>query len=60
MALPHPTLVQRGTIRPEVLRAMAILIVVLVAMAVLTALVGVVQSGPSYDLIPDPAGALGF
>jgi hypothetical protein len=33
---------------------------VIVVMIVLTAIVGVQQTGPSYQIVPDPASGLGL
>ena len=60
MAAPQPNLLQREWSRQELLRALAILVAVLVVMAVLTAVFGFNHTGPGYQLIPDPAGALPF
>lgn len=60
MALSHPTLVQRVASHQDGIRVLAMLVAVLAAMAVLTVVFGVTHPGPSYEIIPDPAGALPF
>jgi hypothetical protein len=44
----------------EMLRVLVIVAAALAAMAVLTVSLGVHPTGPSYDLIPDPAAGLPF
>jgi hypothetical protein len=53
-------LAPRPSLKPNAVRALAIVAVVLVAMTVLTVVLGVVQAGPSLDLVPDPVGAMPF
>jgi hypothetical protein len=60
MAAPQPTLQHRAPSREDLVRALVAVIAVVAVMAILTAAFGVTQSGPSYELIPDPAGALPF
>jgi hypothetical protein len=60
MALQHSTQGQRIAINPDLLRALLIAAAVIVVMIVLTAVFGVGQSGPSYQIVPDPASGLGL
>lgn len=60
MALLHPTLVQRVASHRDAIRVLVMFAAVLAAMAVLTVIFGVTHPGPSYDIIPDPGGALPF
>ena len=60
MAAPQPTLLQRASSHEDLLRALVMIVAIVAALAVLTAVFGVTHSGPSYELIPDPAGALPF
>ena len=60
MALQQTTLGQRAASIPALARALLTLAAVIVAMIVLTAVFGVGQTGPSYDLVPDPAAAAGM
>ncbi|HLO35939.1 MAG TPA: hypothetical protein VK194_07645 [Candidatus Deferrimicrobium sp.] len=55
---PHSSLVERISSRQDMLRVLAILAAVLVVMAVLTVVLGVTNSGPSYELIADPGPGL--
>jgi hypothetical protein len=55
MALQHVV----PSSHPVVLMILVIA-VVLLAMAALTAFFGVQVAGPSYQIVPDPAGALPF
>lgn len=59
MALQHQTLVQRVTAH-EVLWAFLLLVAMVAIMLLATAIFQVRFSGPSYELVPDPAGALPF
>ena len=54
MAL-HQNLGQRATYQDLVLVLLGI-VVVIALMAVVTAILGVQVAGPSYDIVPDPAG----
>jgi len=60
MERPDSTLVQRAEAHPDLVRTLLILVAVVAAMAVLTAIFGVSHTGPAYDFIPDPGAALGF
>ncbi|MDR3544199.1 MAG: hypothetical protein P4L30_00335 [Candidatus Limnocylindrales bacterium] len=60
MALQHPTLGQRVASNQDLVRALLIVAAVIVLMIVLTAVVGVQQTGPSYQIVPDPASGLGL
>ena len=60
MALQHSTLGQRVTSSQDLVRALLIVAAVIVLMLVLTAVIGVQQTGPSYQIVPDPASGLGL
>ena len=57
---PMSTLIHPLSSRREKLRIIVIVAVALAVMAVLTVTFGIHASGPSYDLIPDPAAGLPF
>jgi hypothetical protein len=44
----------------DLVRALLIVAAVIVLMIVLTAVFGVQQTGPSYQIVPDPASGLGL
>ena len=44
----------------DLLRVVLIVAVVVALMLVLTWVVGVARGGPSYEIVPDPAGLLPF
>lgn len=44
----------------DLLRAVVTVAVVLALILVLTWVVGVARGGPSYEIVPDPAGLLPF
>ncbi len=60
MALQHPALGQRVASNQDLLRALLIVAAVIVMMVVLTVVFGVQQTGPSYQIVPDPASGLGL
>ena len=60
MALQGTTLGQRVASYPDLVRVFLIVAVVIVLMLVMTAIFGVQQAGPSYQIVPDPASALGL
>ncbi|HEX2755272.1 MAG TPA: hypothetical protein VHM48_07405 [Candidatus Limnocylindrales bacterium] len=60
MALLHPNLLERVSAHRDGLRVLVMLVAVLAAMAVLTVAFGVTHTGPSYELVPDPAAGLPF
>jgi hypothetical protein len=60
MALQHPTLGKRVASNQDLVRALLIVAAVIVLMIVLTAVFGVQQTGPSYQIVPDPASGLGL
>lgn len=60
MAHQPTTLFERVSTHRDALRSLAVLVAVLAAIVLLTALFGVSETGPAYDLVPDPAGALPF
>ena len=60
MALQQTTLGRRAASLQTPVRVLVVLAVVIVAMIALTAIFGVGQTGPSYDLVPDPAAAAGL
>ena len=55
---PESTLSYRISSRHYLVRALVVFVVVLAVIAVLTVVFGVHLSGPSYDLIADPAAGL--
>jgi ABC-type transporter Mla subunit MlaD len=60
MALQHTTPGQRAASFQALGRVLLVLAAVIVGMLVLTVVFGVGQTGPSYDLVPDPAAAAGL
>jgi hypothetical protein len=60
MARSHPTLVQRVASHRDGIRVFVMLVAVVVAMALVTAIFGVNRPGPGYDFMPDPAAGLPF
>jgi hypothetical protein len=60
MALQKTTLGERATPFEDVVRVLMIIAGVIVVMIALTAVFGVGQTGPSYELVPDPAAAAGL
>jgi uncharacterized membrane protein len=60
MALQHATQGQRVALNPDLLRAFLIVAAVIVVMMVLTAIIGVGQTGPTYQIVPDPASGMGL
>lgn len=57
---PMSTLIHPLSPRREKLRIIVIVAVALAVMALLTVVFGIHSSGPSYDLIADPAAGLPF
>jgi len=60
MALHQSTLGKRAASYPDLVRVLLIVAAVIVLMLVLTAIFGVQQTGPSYEIVPDPASGLGL
>ena len=60
MALQRTTLGRRALFSQDLVRAMLIVAAVIVLMLVMTAVFGVQQTGPSYDIVSDPAAGLGL
>ncbi len=60
MALQRTTLGQTVATLPDLVRVLLIVATVIVLMLVLTAIFGVQQAGPSYQIGPDPASGLGL
>jgi len=60
MALHQTGLGQRIESREDLVRILLIVAAVIVLMLVMTVAFGVHQAGPSYQLVPDPAGAAGL
>lgn len=60
MALHPMTYGQRVASNQDLLRVLLVVAAVIVVMLVLTAIFGVQQPGPPYQLTPDPASGLGF
>ena len=60
MTLQRMTLGQRAASYQDLVRVLLIVTAVIVLMLVLTAIFGVQQTGPSYEIVPDPASGLGL
>lgn len=60
MALYRTTLGQRADSYRDLVRVLLIVAAVIVVMLVLSAIFGVQQTGPSYQIVPDPASGLGL
>ena len=60
MALQRTTLGQRAVPYRDLIRVLVIVAAVIVLMLVMTAMFGVQQTGPSYEIVPDPASGLGL
>jgi hypothetical protein len=60
MTLQRMTLGQRAASYQDLVRVLLIVAAVIVIMLVLTAIFGVQQTGPSYQIVPDPASGLGL
>ncbi len=54
MAL-HQNLGQRATYQ-DLVRVLVIIVAAIALMAIVSAIVGVQATGPSYQIVPDPAG----
>ena len=60
MALQQTTQGERAPTLQALVRVLLVLAAAVVAMIALTVIFGVGQTGPSYDLVPDPAAAAGL
>ena len=60
MSLHQSTLGQRIAPYEDLLRALLIVVAVIAVMLVATVVFGVARTGPSIEIVPDPAGALPF
>jgi hypothetical protein len=60
MALQQPTLAGSTMSREGVIRVLLIIAAVIAVVIVATALIGMQQAGPAYDLTPDPAKLSGL
>ena len=60
MALGSTAHRQRATSYQDLVRVLLIIVAVIALMLVLTALFGVHHAGPSYEIVPDPAAAIGL
>lgn len=60
MALHQRTIAQWATSHQDFVRVLLIVAAVIVLMLVATAVFGVQQAGPSYEIVPDPVGGLGL
>ena len=60
MAFQHSMLGKRAASYADLVRVLLIVAAVIVLMLVLTAIFGVQQTGPSYEIVPDPASGLGL
>lgn len=56
MALHQATLGQRVAAYRDLVRVLLIVAAVIVLMLAANVVFGVQQTGPSYDIVPDPAG----
>ena len=56
MALHQGSFSQRAVSTQDLVRAVLIVAVVIALMLVATAVLGVQGTGPSYEIVPDPAG----
>ncbi|HYC06305.1 MAG TPA: hypothetical protein VEG29_00120 [Candidatus Binatia bacterium] len=59
MALQQPT-TAGSALESPILRAILIVAAIVVAMLALTAILGVGQAGPGYQIVPDPAAGMGL
>jgi hypothetical protein len=59
MAL-HQSNLAHETSREDVIRVLLIIAAVIAVVAIATAMIGMQQAGPAYDLTPDPAGLSGL
>ena len=60
MALQQPILAGSTVTREDVIRVLLIVAAVIAVVIVATALIGMQQAGPAYDLTPDPAKLSGL
>ena len=60
MALHRSALGTRAAASRDLARVVLILAAVIVVFLVMTAIFGIGQAGPSYDIVPDPASGLGL
>ena len=60
MALQQTTLQERARSHADLVRVLLTIAAVIVVMLALTAVFGVGQTGPSYEVVPDPAAGLGL
>jgi hypothetical protein len=56
MALHQSTIGQRVASHSDALLAILVFVAIIAAMLVATVVFGVARTGPSYDIVPDPAG----
>ena len=59
MALQQPTHAHE-TSREDVIRVLLIVATVIAVVIIATAMIGMAQAGPAYDLTPDPARLSGL
>ena len=60
MALHHDRPASRTRSHDDLLRALIFVVLIIGLMAAATVVFGVQISGPSLELVPDPAGAMPF
>ena len=60
MALQRSALGTRAAPSRDLVRVLLILAAVIVVFLVMTAVFGIGQAGPSYDIVSDPASGLGL
>ena len=59
MALQQPT-TAGSALESPILRMILIVAAIVVAMIAVTAILGVGQAGPAYQILPDPAAGMGL
>ena len=60
MTLRRTTLSQKVIGYEDLIRAFVFVLAVIAALLVMTAIFGINVTGPSYEIVPDPAGVLPF
>ena len=60
MALQSTAYRQQAASYQDLVRVLLVIVAVVALMLVLTAILGVHQAGPSYEIVPDPAAAVGL
>ena len=60
MALHQTTLGERAASNQDLVRVLLFVAAVIIVMAIATATMGLLQTGPSLEIVPDPALGLPF